>query len=49
MTKRDEQFGEMRSKLESDRLDRKVNEFEAANPNVDLTAIYENDKTEAAR
>lgn len=39
----------MRSQLESDRLDRKVDEFEAAHPNVDLTAIYENDKTEAAR
>ena len=39
----------MRSQLEKDRLDQKVKEFEAANPNIDLTSIYDNEKTEAAR
>ena len=35
--------------MEKERFDRKVKEFEAANPDIDLTPIYENDKTEAAR
>jgi len=39
----------MRSQLEKDKLDRKVKAFEAENPGIDLTAIYDNDKTEAAR
>ena len=49
LTKNSENFGEMRSKLEKDRFDQKVKEFETANPHIDLTSIYENDKTEAAR
>ena len=49
LNKQEEHFGELRSKEEKDRFDRKVKEFEAAHPHVDLTPIYENDKTEAAR
>jgi len=49
LTKNSENFGEMRSKLEKDRFDKKVKEFETANPHIDLTSIYENEKTEAAR
>ena len=42
-------FGELRNQLEKDQLDRKVREFEAAHPHVDLTPMYDNEKTEAAR
>ena len=35
--------------MEKERLDKKVKEFEAEHPNIDLTPIYENDKTEKAR
>ena len=43
------QFGELRSDLNKQRLDRKVKQLEQENPDLDLTAIYSNDKTEAAR
>ena len=49
MTKREEKYGELRSQLEKDRFDRKVKQFEEENPNIDLTPIYENDRTERAR
>jgi len=49
MDHKDEHFGEVRRGLEKERFDRKVAEFETANPDIDLTPIYENDKTEAAR
>lgn len=49
MTKHEEQFGELRSELEKDKLDRKVKQFEQEHPDVDLTPIYENEKTERAR
>ena len=46
---RHEEFGQFRSDLDRQRLDQKAREFEAAHPEVDLTPIFENDKTEAAR
>ena len=48
-TKREEQYGYLRTPLEQERFDRKVREFEAEHPDIDLTPIYENDKTEQAR
>ena len=49
MTKREEQYGYLRTPLEKERLDKKVKEFEAEHPDIDLTPIYENEKTEQAR
>ena len=49
MARREDHYGELRSPLEKERLDRKVREFEASHPDIDLTPIYENDKTEKAR
>ncbi len=49
MTVRQEHFGQVRSPLENERLNKKAREFEAANPDVDLTPMFENEKTEAAR
>lgn len=50
MMKREDSFGQpLRTPLEKERLDRKVAAFEAEHPDIDLTAIYENDKTEAVR
>ena len=49
LSHKEESFGQVRSSFEKDQLDRKVREFEAAHPDIDLTAIYDNEKTEAAR
>ena len=49
LTKNESYMGEHRTQLEQDQFDRKVKEFEAAHPGIDLTPIYENEKTEAAR
>lgn len=45
----DDSFGIPRDEIEQEEFDRKVREFEKQNPDVDLTMIYENEKTEAAR
>ena len=48
--KREDSYGQpLRTPLEKERLDRKVAAFEAEHPDIDLTSIYENDKTEAVR
>ena len=49
MDRTTEQFGELRTELDRERLDRKMKEFEKEHPHIDLTAAYENDKTEAVR
>lgn len=49
MAQTEEQFGELRTELDRERLDRKMKEFEKEHPHIDLTSAYENDKTEAVR
>ena len=47
---RDATYGQpLRNPLEKERFDRKVAAFEAEHPDIDLTGLYENDKTEAVR
>lgn len=49
MTHTTEHYGELRNDLNRERLDRKMKEFEKEHPHIDLTAAYENDKTEEVR
>lgn len=44
-----EELGQLRTPEDKQRFDRKVQALEAENPGLDLTAIYENEKTELAR